>query len=440
MSDISKRTADLSPEEKRALLAQLLQKKASQSSEALAENVAKESDNSSLPATPAQARLERERTVAPVDGPQAKGPDGKLPLPTPVKGMQFSLLYFSSNESKFIDNKYQLLLEGAKFADQHGFTAVWTPERHFHAFGGIYPNPSVLCAALAMVTERIRLRAGSVVMPLQNPIRVAEEWSVVDNLSQGRVDIAFARGWNVQDFVLWPQHYANSREVLFSGVKTVQKLWRGEAILVPDGVGKETEIKIYPLPKQRELPVWITSSGSKETFIEAGAFGYHVLTALLFQEIEELTEKLALYRDSRAKHGHDPQTGHVTLMLHTFVGEEIDVVRDKVRGPFTEYLKTSVDLWRHGSKSIGELSEREREKLVAYAFERYSRTNALFGTPSTCLEMVNRLKEIGVDEIACLIDFGVDVDSVLASLYSLNMLRERFNREFQMLAAEEVNS
>jgi natural product biosynthesis luciferase-like monooxygenase protein len=344
-----------------------------------------------------------------------------------AKGMQFSLFYFSSNEAEFANEKYKLVLEGAKFADKNGFTAVWIPERHFHPFGGLYPNPSVVSAALALVTEGIRLRAGSVVLPLHNPIRVAEEWSVVDNLSRGRVDLAFARGWNPNDFVLSPDTYANSKEALFSGMQTVQKLWRGEAISVPNGVGKDTEIKIYPLPMQQELKVWITCSGGQERFMEAGACGANILTALLFQSIEELAEKIAIYRESRAKHGHDPNRGQVTLMLHTFVGEDMEVVRNKVREPFIEYLKSSVDLWRHGSKSLDELTEIEQDNLFAYAFERYFQTSALFGTPSTCWKMVEGLKEIGVDEIACLIDFGVDVDSVLTNLKSLNMLRKLAN-------------
>ncbi len=351
--------------------------------------------------------------------------------------LQFSLFYFSSEEAEFTDDKYQLLIEGAKFADLHDFAAVWIPERHFHAFGGIYPNPSVLGAALAMVTERVRLRAGSVVLPLQNPIRVTEEWSVVDNLSKGRVDLAFARGWNPNDFVLSPQTYANRTEALVSGMQTVQKLWRGESISLPNGMGKETEIKVYPLPKQRELSVWMTCSGGKERFIEAGALGVNILTALLFQPIEELAEKIALYRDSRAKHGHDPEAGHVTLMLHTFVGEDIEVVRNQVREPFTEYLKNSVDLWRQDSKNLDDLTEKEREDLLAYAFERYFQTSALFGTPDTCLARVTRLKEIGVNEIACLIDFGVDMDAVMEALYSLKRLKEHSNVDVNPVASEE---
>jgi natural product biosynthesis luciferase-like monooxygenase protein len=341
------------------------------------------------------------------------------------KAMQFSLLYFASNEAEFNSHKYSLLIEGAKFADKYGLTAVWIPERHFHAFGGLYPNPAVLGSALAMVTDRIRIRAGSVVLPLHNPIRVAEEWAVVDNLSQGRVDIAFARGWNPNDFVIAPDNFANSAEVMFSSIKTVQRLWRGESIFLPNGMSKETETRIYPLPKQPEIDIWITCTGGKERFIEAGAIGANVLTALLFQPTEELAEKIALYRESRGKNGHDPAAGQVTLMLHTFIGEDMGLVRQKVRKPFTDYLESSVNLWRHGITSLDGLDSKEKEHLLAYAFERYFQTSALIGTPETCQLMVKQLQAIGVDEIACLIDFGIDEDSVMASLYSLKKLKEQ---------------
>ncbi len=346
---------------------------------------------------------------------------------TQVKGIKFSLLYFSSNEAEFTEHKYRLLLEGAKFADQNDFHAIWIPERHFHPFGGLYPNPSVLSAALTPLTKRIRLRAGSVVLPLHDPIRVVEEWSIVDNLSHGRVDLAFARGWNPNDFVLSPDAYADSKEIMFSGIQTVQKLWRGENISLLNGVGKQTDIKIYPLPIQRELSIWITCTGGKERFIEAGASGFNILTALLFQPVEELAQKIVLYREARKQHGYDPDSGQVTLMLHTFIGDDLKEIRNQVRGPFIEYIKSSVNLWRQGSEDLDKLTETEQENLMAYAFERYFHTSALFGTPNTCLEMVQRLQGIGVDEIACLIDFGIDSNTVLASLNSLNNLRELVN-------------
>ena len=117
--------------------------------------------------------------------------------PRAVRPLSMSLFYFAAGEDTAGDG-YRLLLESAKWADRIGFEAVWTPERHFHAFGGAYPNPSVLGAALAVATDRIRIRAGSVVAPLHSPARIAEEWAVVDNLSGGRVDISVRSGLATQ--------------------------------------------------------------------------------------------------------------------------------------------------------------------------------------------------------------------------------------------------
>src|SRR2546425_3309281 len=118
----------------------------------------------------------------------------------PLSPMHFSLFYFASGGSEQRADQYRLLLDGARFADRHGFKAVWTPERHFHSFGGLYPNPSVVGAAIAAVTENVQVRAGSCVSPLHHPLRIAEEWSVVDNISHGRVGISFATGWHDRDF------------------------------------------------------------------------------------------------------------------------------------------------------------------------------------------------------------------------------------------------
>src|SRR5437763_14651586 len=101
--------------------------------------------------------------------------------------MQIGLIFFSSREATPEADKYRLLIESAKFADRHGFSSVWIPERHFTKDGWLYPNPAVLHAALARETERISLRAGSVVMPLSDAIRGAEEWVGVGNLHVGGV-------------------------------------------------------------------------------------------------------------------------------------------------------------------------------------------------------------------------------------------------------------
>ncbi|MFB8007111.1 MupA/Atu3671 family FMN-dependent luciferase-like monooxygenase [Nocardia sp. NPDC056000] len=342
---------------------------------------------------------------------------------------KFSLLFFSSDAQQSGGRRYQLLLDSARFADTHDFEAVWIPERHFHSFGGLYPNPAVLGAALAASTEQVRIRAGSVVLPLHNPVRVAEDWSVVDNLSGGRVDLAFATGWNVDDFVLAGHNYRDRVEVTRAGMDTVRRLWCGESVTLPNGVGEDRAVRIFPTPVQSELPVWLTCSGGIERFEMAGALGVNILTALLFQEVDELADKLAAYRKARARNGHGIEAGTVTVMLHTFVGPDEAQVRKTVAAPFKRYLEDSVDLWRRGSDALDSLDERTRAKVLDFAFERYYRNNGLFGTPESTLPMVARLREIGVDEIACLIDFGIPDTDVLSGLESLAALKNSLSTE-----------
>ncbi|HEU4506952.1 MAG TPA: MupA/Atu3671 family FMN-dependent luciferase-like monooxygenase [Pyrinomonadaceae bacterium] len=355
------------------------------------------------------------------------------------RDLKFSLFYFADAAPGADDCKYKLYLEGAKFADEHGFEAIWTPERHFHENGGLYPNPSVLSAALATITKQIKLRAGSVALPLHYPLRVAEEWSVVDNLSGGRVGVSFTSGWVPNDFAIAPkpESYQNKREGMLQSLQEVQQLWRGGTTRVRDGAGNEVDLRIFPRPVQRELPIWITCSGDPAMFAKTGELNLHVLTALLTQSLEETAEKIGLYRRALAANGHDPKAGCVTLMLHTFVTNDAHEARRKVQGPLTEYLKSHLGLVKTMLKSLDiKLDGIDPDDPVsldyfaAFAFERYYQFGSLIGSPATCMAMVDRLKEMGVDEVACFIDFGVDNDSVIESLEYLNELKQLSERSF----------
>jgi len=347
--------------------------------------------------------------------------------------LKFSLFYFADAAPGTVDFKYKLYLEGAKFADEHGFEAIWTPERHFHENGGLYPNPSVLSAALATTTKHVKLRAGSVALPLHYPLRVAEEWSIVDNLSGGRAGVSFTSGWVPNDFAIAPrpESFKLKREVMLENIQEVQRLWQGGTTRVRDGAGNEVDLEIFPKPLQSQLPIWLTCSGDPAMFVKAGELGLNVLTALLTQSLEETAGKIELYRKALAASGRDPQSGQVTLMLHTFVTDDAQQAREKVQGPLIDYFKSHLDLIKTMIKSLNiNLDGIDPNDPVCldyfaqFAFERYYQSGSLIGTPLTCMPMVDRLKAMGVDEVACFIDFGVDTDSVIESLTYLNQLKE----------------
>ncbi|MEY2409369.1 MAG: hypothetical protein QOF48_2039, partial [Verrucomicrobiota bacterium] len=306
----------------------------------------------------------------------------------------FSLLFFASAPAEFEQDKFELFRQSTRFADEHGFEAVWIPERHFHAFGGMFPNPALAGVVLAETTQRIRIRAGSVVLPLHHPIRVAEEWAVVDNLSHGRVDISFAVGWNPNDFVLAPAAYEDRKRITFDGIESVRRMWNGTPCESKNGRGETTRVTVHPLPVQKELNIWLTCSGGRERFVETGEKGYNVLTALLFQSVDELAEKIAAYRQARAAAGH-PGAGRVTLMLHTFIGPDEATVKQTVREPFKHYLESSTDLWQVGESRLKDMSPRKKADLLEYAFERYYQKTALLGSPETTAKMVEAVARAG---------------------------------------------
>jgi natural product biosynthesis luciferase-like monooxygenase protein len=344
------------------------------------------------------------------------------------KSLSFSLYFFSDDGSKDSADKYHLVLESAKFADQNGFSAVWTPERHFQDFGGLYPNPSVLSAALAMITERVQIRAGSVALPLHHPVRVAEEWSVVDNLSNGRAAISFASGWHPDDFIFAPTVYEDRKEVMFHHIELIQRLWGGETFTMPGVDGREVPVRLLPKPLQRRLPTWITSAGSPETWIRAGEIGANILAALIGYSFEDLAERIRSYREARARCGYDPQTGVISIMVHTFVGQSNSAVKEQVRAPFTQYLRSYFKQYDNVRITPEDVTEADRDAIMAAAFEHYFVTNTLMGSPAKCSGVIEQLLAADVDEVACLVDFGVEADAVLSGLQYLNELREHYSR------------
>jgi natural product biosynthesis luciferase-like monooxygenase protein len=359
-------------------------------------------------------------------------------------GMDFSLYYWGHDDAASA-NKYKLLLEGARFADEQGFQAIWTPERHFHAFGGPYPNPAVTGAAVASITKNLEIRAGSCVLPLHHPARVAEEWAVIDNITNGRTGLAFASGWMPEDFLLRPENAPpNNKAAMLRDIEIVRKLWRGEKVTFEAPGGKQVEVMTQPRPVQRELPVWVTTAGNPETYRDAAKSGANVLTHLLGQSIAEVAEKIEIYRDALKEAGRNPADYKVTLMLHTLVGYDREQVRDAARQPMKDYLRSAAALIKEYAWAfpafkkpqgvakpmdidLQSVSEEELDAILEFAFLRYFDDSGFFGTIDDAVARAEELKAIGVDEIACLIDFGVSHDLALEALKPLAEVVSRIN-------------
>ena len=131
-------------------------------------------------------------------------------------------------------------------------------------------------------------------------------------------------------------------EIRVDGSEIVKKLWRGESVTF-EGPKGPVDVVTLPRPIQPELEVWVTTAGNPDTFRAAGEQGANILTHLLGQTVEQVGKNLEIYRAARKQAGHAGD-GHVTMMLHTLVGEDEDTVRETAREPMKQYLKSAMFL------------------------------------------------------------------------------------------------
>jgi natural product biosynthesis luciferase-like monooxygenase protein len=343
--------------------------------------------------------------------------------PQSAKGAAFSCIFFSDvRKDVSSDDKFRFVRELVEFADQSGFEAVCFPERHFHEFGSIYANNAVAAAYFAPLTHRVRLRAAAVSAPLHHPAEIVENWAMVDILSNGRVDLGFGSGWNKPDFILAPDSYDDRFKLRDERIPVIQRLWRGETVEFAGPGGEMFPITVHPRPIQPELNVWY-STFSEHGFRHAGRMGYNIFTMLLPGNLSELARKIVLYREARAGAGLDARTGVVSLLMHTFVHPDADWVQHAVSRPFKQYIAASVvPQMKALDKSF---DDSEIDKIVDYAYARYFRTGGIFGPLADCQTIVDSAVAAGVDDIALLLDFGVDYGAVRQSLDYLKQLVDR---------------
>jgi natural product biosynthesis luciferase-like monooxygenase protein len=360
--------------------------------------------------------------------------------PAAARAMRFSFLFFSDvRKDKSDAEKYRFMRELALFADRAGFEAVYLPERHFHEFGSIHANPAIVAAHLIAQTTRVRFRTAGVSLPLHHPAEVVEWWAMNDVLSGGRVDLGFGSGWARDDFVFAPEGYEARRRLCSEAIPVVQKLWRGESVSFPGPGGEPVPVRVFPRPVQRELNVWLLVAQNDEGFEHAGRQGYNVFTMLYGNTLEVMREKVRRYREGRRAAGLDPAGGTVTLMLHTLMLDDARRVRAAVEAPFRAYIASSLDAHMKAREQQGGGAApqgAEREKMLDYAFSRYYDAAAIFGSVEEGARVVDRAIDAGIDEIACLADFGVPYETVMESLPSL----ERLARGYRASAAVPAGS
>ncbi len=171
---------------------------------------------------------------------------------------------------------YRELLGDAERAEQLGYHGVLIAEHHFTGYCAI-PNPLMLAAAIGQRTRRIRIGTAVIVLPLHHPVRLAENIAQADQLTCGRLELGFGRGYSAYEFTPFGQDLASSATIVAEALDVLEKLWSGPDVANPDGRWPFPALTVTPRPVQRPRPPAWYACGSASSFgvaLDRGLFPF----------------------------------------------------------------------------------------------------------------------------------------------------------------------
>jgi natural product biosynthesis luciferase-like monooxygenase protein len=291
---------------------------------------------------------------------------------------------------------YRRMFEQMELLDHVGFHQVWVTEHHFHEYGGTIPDPATFLSAVASHTRRIRLGIAIVVLPLHNPIEVAESYAMVDVIAGGRLEFGVGRG-TASELDQFGIGYEESVLRLREGTEIIRQGWSGEAVDFTGRFFDYKGVRILPKPVQQpHPPFWVAASRSDDTYRWAGEKGFHLLTLPYMYEPEVLRNSIDHYREALVQAGHDPSTREVLGKFHIYVtGSEREAVAEA--GPYLH------NYWRlaDAQNRVPAAARQTR------AEEQIARGNVIAGEPQRCIDIIRRWRDaLGLTVVSGTFYFG----------------------------------
>ena len=229
--------------------------------------------------------------------------------------MQFGLNFFPcvGPDEKSAEQYFREAMHLCSLTDELGYTHIRQVEHYFHPYGGYSPNPLIFLTAAAMVTKNTRLITGAVLPAFNKPLKMAGEIGMLDGISNGRLEVGFARAFLPHEFTQFGVSLDESRRRFTEGLAQITLLLKDEKVSSKGEFNSFSNVTSLPRPTQKpHPPFWIAATNTPETFAFAGTNGCKVMAIPL--EPDKMRSLIGTYRDAWRKAGH-PGNGHV---MNTF--------------------------------------------------------------------------------------------------------------------------
>jgi alkanesulfonate monooxygenase SsuD/methylene tetrahydromethanopterin reductase-like flavin-dependent oxidoreductase (luciferase family) len=218
---------------------------------------------------------------------------------------------------------YEESLRLVEAAEERGFAHVQTVEHYCSPYGGYSPDPVLFLTAAAMRTTRIRLITGAVIAAFEHPVKLAARLAVLDNLSRGRLDVGFGRGFLPREFEMFGFAMDESRARFQEGVEACRRLWTESDVIWDGKFHSFGPVTLQPRPYSTPHPrIYVASASTPDSCAAAGRDGYGVQVVPSVVSRERLQEMVRRYRDAWAEAGHAEPAPRVQIKYTCYVADD----------------------------------------------------------------------------------------------------------------------
>lgn len=242
-----------------------------------------------------------------------------------------------TGESLSVHERLKNLLEEAELADSIGLDVFAVGEHHRPDYA--VSTPAVVLAAIAMKTKKIRLSSAVTVLSSDDPVRVFQDFSTLDLLSNGRAEIMAGRGSFIESFPLfgydlndYDELFSEKLNLLVQLNKSIHVTWKGKHRSSINNLG------VYPRPLNKSLPIWVAIGGTPESILRAANLGLPIALAIIGGMPERFAPLINLYRDASVKAGGDANKLQVGINSHVYVADTSAQAADEFFPTYAEVM------------------------------------------------------------------------------------------------------
>ena len=321
---------------------------------------------------------------------------------------------FPSREGTTQAQIFKDSMELIQAAEDSGSEGVWLAEYHFDPGRSVLSAPVTVAGAVAARTKKVKIGLAVHVLPLRNPVQIAEEIATLDHLSDGRLDFGIGRAAFPRIYQGYGFDYAESRDRFDECLEIILRSWTEERFSFKGKFYQYDDLCVVPKPLQKPHPPIRIGATSEDTFELVGRMGYPIfinpsrVTTLL-----DLKPLVAEFHQAREKAGHTGQVD-VGLRVPVYVAETKEKAYSEPKESTMFQMQRLINVI---TQSIGEAGisagddrAAQAERLKAMTYEDVLANTVVYGTPESVVERLQQLQEeLGLTQVIYEVNFGCNV-------------------------------